>query len=55
LNSGRMGTFDATSSGNLNFESTAELKAFATIDMMKVNRDKQVQLRTALQDNLNEK
>jgi hypothetical protein len=54
INSGR-NTFDMTTSGNLNFESTAELKAFATIDITKINKDKSDHLKIALQDNVEEK
>jgi hypothetical protein len=39
----------------MNFESTSELKSFVTIDLAKINRDRQNQLKLALEDNLREK
>ena len=41
--------------GGLNLESTQELKAFATVDLAKINIDRQNQLKLALEDNLKEK
>lgn len=39
----------------MNLESTQELKAFVTIDLAKINKDRQNQLKLALEDNLKEK
>ena len=39
----------------LNLESTAELKAFATVDLAKINKERSNQLKLALEDNLREK
>jgi hypothetical protein len=45
----------ARGENGLNLESTAELKAFATIDLTKINKDRTNQLKQALEDNLKEK
>jgi hypothetical protein len=40
----------------LNFESTQDLRSFVvTVDLQKINRDRQNQLKLALEDNLREK
>ena len=39
----------------INFESTQELKAFVSIDLAKINRDRSDQLKVALEDNVREK
>jgi hypothetical protein len=39
----------------INFESTQELKAFVSIDISNINRDRSDQLKSALEDNVKEK
>eukprot|EP00347_Sterkiella_histriomuscorum_P009867 403339570 len=42
-------------STQVNLESTQELKAFATVDLVKINKERSYQLKMALEDNLKEK
>lgn len=39
----------------VNLENTQELKAFATIDLTKINKDRSNQLKLALEDNVKDK
>ncbi|CDW75874.1 UNKNOWN [Stylonychia lemnae] len=61
LNSARGGNLNLTqgitdaNGAQVNLESTQELKAFATVDMAKINKDRSYQLKLALEDNMREK
>ena len=48
-------TLDDETNKVVNLESTAELKAFATVDLDKINMERTNQLKLALEDNLREK
>ena len=55
LGSSRRLSNDTPGSVN-NFESTQDLRSFVvTVDLQKINRDRQNQLKLALEDNLREK
>jgi hypothetical protein len=53
----RLSTYDTPGSASSNiFESTQDLRTFVvTVDLQKINRDRQNQLKLALEDNMEEK
>ena len=55
LQSARGNIFLNDQPGQVNLESTAELKAFATIDISKITNERTAQLQYALEENVREK